>query len=433
MKIACITAGAGRMYCGSCLRDNALAKTLMDAGHDVILIPTYTPTRTDEANVSLHRVFLGGLNIYLQQRFGFFRKSPKFLNRLLDSRPLLQVLTRLGISVDPADLGNLTVSMLRGTDGLLRKEIIKLARFLAREISPEIVNLPNSMLISLAPAIKAELNVPVCCTLQGEDLFLEGLREPYRSESIRIIRANAQHVDAFIAVSHYGARSMADYLGIDRERIHVVPLGVNFDGFGRRKGDDPNPFTIGYLARLTPEKGLHFLCEAFRIFRSRIPMARLHAAGYLAPEQKPYLAKIRKDLETWGLLSDFHYYGEINRRAKVDFLHGLSVLSVPEYYADPKGLYLLESMAAGIPVIQPRRGAFTEIVETTGGGMLVEPDNPDHLAQAFVELYNNPAKRVELGARAYQGVRTHYSVGRMAEAAASVYQSLLDGRGSSVS
>jgi glycosyltransferase involved in cell wall biosynthesis len=428
MKIACITAGAGRMYCGSCLRDNALAKALMDAGHDVLLIPTYTPTRTDEANVSLHRVFLGGLNIYLQQRFNFFRKSPQFLDRLLDFRPLLQLLTRLGISVDPADLGNLTVSMLRGADGFLRKEVIKLARFLADEISPEIVNLPNSMLISLAPAIKAELNVPVCCTLQGEDLFLEGLHEPYRSESIRIIRENAPYVDAFIAVSHYGARSMADYLGIDRDRIHVVPLGVSFDGFSSRSGADPNPFTIGYLARVTPEKGLHFLCEAYRILRSHIPTARLHAAGYLAPEQKPYLANVRKDLDSWGLLGEFHYFGEIDRRAKVDFLHELNVLSVPEYYADPKGLYLLESMAAGIPVIQPRRGAFTEIVEATGGGMLVEPDNPEHLAQALLQLFNHPAKRVELGLRAYEGVRAHYSVGRMAEGALAVYQFLLDSR-----
>jgi len=425
MRIACITAGAGRMYCGSCLRDNALAKALMDAGHDVLLIPTYTPTRTDEINVSLHRVFLGGLNIYLQQRYEFFRRSPKFLDRLLDFRPLLKFLTRLGISVDPADLGGLTVSMLRGTNGALRKEIIKLAQFLSGEIHPEIVNLPNSLLISLAPAIKAEMNVPVCCTLQGEDLFLEMLKEPYRSESIRIIREHADAVDAFIAVSHYGARSMADYLGIDRKRIHVVPLGINFDGFSARDGAGPEPFTVGYLARITPEKGLHFLCEAYRVLRSRIPPARLQAAGYLAPEQKTYLARVRTNLDSWGLSGEFQYLGEIDRHAKLNFLHNLSVLSVPEYYADPKGLFLLEAMAGGIPVVQPRRGAFTEIVESTGGGILVEPDNPEHLAQAFLELWSNPAKRVEMGMRGYEGVRAHYSVTRMAESALSVYQSLL--------
>jgi glycosyltransferase involved in cell wall biosynthesis len=426
MKISYITAGAGRMYCGSCLRDNALAKALMDAGHDVLLIPTYTPTRTDEANVSLHRVFLGGINIFLQQRFEFFRRSPQFMDRLLDFRPLLKALTRLGISVDPADLGNLTIAMLRGADGALRKEVLKLVRFLSDEIAPEIINLPNSLLIALAPAIKSAMKVPVCCTLQGEDLFLQGLREPYRSEAIRIIREHASSVDAFIAVSQFGATSMAHFLGIDRSRIQVVPLGINFDGFHARSGEEPDPFTIGYLARITPEKGLHFLCEAYRIFRAQRNSGRLHAAGYLAPEQKSYLAQIRADLDSWGLSKEFHYHGEIDRRAKVAFLHGLSVFSVPEYYAEPKGLFLLEAMAAGIPVVQPRRGAFTEIVEKTGGGVLVEPDNPEHLAQAVAELSRMPELRRKLGMRGFEGVRQHYSVDHMANEALAVYRSLLD-------
>jgi glycosyltransferase involved in cell wall biosynthesis len=426
MKISYITAGAGRMYCGSCLRDNALAKSLMDAGHDVVLIPTYTPTRTDETNVSFHRVFLGGINIFLQQRYDIFRRSPQFMDRLLDFRPLLKALTHLGISVDPADLGKLTIAMLRGADGALRKEVLRLVRFLSDEIAPEIINLPNSLLIALAPAIKSAMKVPVCCTLQGEDLFLQGLREPYRSEAIRIIREHASSVDAFIAVSRFGATSMADFLGIEKDRIHVVPLGISFDGFRTRSGDEPAPFTIGYLARITPEKGLRFLCEAYRIFRTRGNSGELHAAGYLAPEQKSYLAGIREDIHSWGLSQDFHYHGEIDRRAKVDFLHGLSVFSVPEYYAEPKGLFLIEAMAAGIPVVQPRRGAFTEIVERTGGGVLVEPDNPEQLADAFGELAGHPERRWELGRRGFEGVRAHYSVAQMAEKALAVYRSLLD-------
>lgn len=425
MKIAYITAGAGRMYCGSCLRDNALAKALMDAGHDVLLIPTYTPTRTDEINVSSHRIFLGGINIFLQQHFEFFRRSPQFIDRLLDFRPLLKALTHLGISVDPADLGSLTVSMLRGADGVLRKEILKLVRFLSQDLAPEIINLPNSLLISLAPAIKSQMNVPVCCTLQGEDLFLEGLSDPYRSEAIKIIREHTPYVDAFIAVSQYGARSMADLLGIDRSRIHVVPLGINFNGFEARKADDPDPFTIGYLARITPEKGLHFLCEAYRLLRPQINSARLRAAGYLAPEYKSYLAKIQRDMHSGGFSGEFHYHGELDRHNKLNFLHQLSVFSVPEYYAEPKGLFLLEAMAAGIPVVQPRRGAFSEILESTGGGVLVEPDNPEHLARALLELWKDPAKRMDLGRRGFEGVRANYSVSRMAEGALSVYRSLI--------
>jgi glycosyltransferase involved in cell wall biosynthesis len=427
MRIAHITAGAGNMYCGSCLRDNTLASALIEAGHDVLLIPTYTPTRTDERNVSLNRVFLGGINVYLQQHFKFFRKTPWILDRFLDSIPLLRLTTRWGISVDPAHLGRLTVSMLRGTDGFQRKEILRFVRFLADEASPEIINLPNSLLISLATAIKSEMRVPVCCTLQGEDLFLDGLGEPYRSESIRMIREHAAHVDAFVAVSEFGAQAMVEYLGIDRSRIHVVPLGLNFDGYSRSDGADSEPFTIGYLARIAPEKGLHILCEGYRRLRSRdgLPASRLWAAGYLAPEHRPYLAGIKKNMDSWGLSDHFSYHGELDRRRKLSFLRSLSVLSVPGPYADPKGLFLLEAMAGGIPVVQPRSGAFTEMVEITGGGMLVQPDDPDDLARGILDLWRDPEKRRELGSRGYEGVRKHYSAARMAQAALEVYRSVL--------
>jgi glycosyltransferase involved in cell wall biosynthesis len=415
------------MYCGSCLRDNALAGALLRAGHDVILIPTYTPTRTDEVNASLQRVFLGGINVYLQQNFRAFRRSPGFLDRLLDSGALLGLVARLGISVNPADLGKLTVSMLRGTGGSLRKEILRLVRFLRDEISPDIVDLPNSLLISLAPSIKAEMRVPVCCTLQGEDLFLNGLREPYRTESLQIIREHASSVDAFIAVSHFGARSMAALLGIDPARIHVVPLGINFEGFDDSGRIDPETFTIGYLARIAPEKGLHVLCDAYPLLRSRVAPtpSRLWAAGYLAPEHESYFSGIQSRMISWGLSDQFRYHGELDRADKLNFLRSISVFSVPATYDDPKGLSLLEAMASGIPVVQPRRGAFTEIVEKTGGGILVEPDNPDGLAQGLADLWKNPDRRRNLGLQGRQGVHAHYSATQMAERALDVYRQLL--------
>ena len=427
MKIAYITAGAGRMYCGSCLRDNALAKALMDAGHDVLLIPTYTPTRTDEQNVSRGRLFLGGINIYLQQHFEFFQKTPIILDRLLDFKPLLKLVTRMGISVDPANLGGLTIAMLEGLNGPLRKEVRKLVRFLSEEVSPEIVTLPNSLLIALAPAIKEELNVPVVCTLQGEDLFLNGLIQPFHDDALRIIRKQAAHVDAFVAVSNFGAQNMAEALDVDRTRIHVVPLGINFDGFSAPNRDEPDPFTIGYLARIAPEKGLHVLCEAYRCLRSQsgLPASRLWAAGYQPPEHKSYFSDIQKKMSGWGHKDHFHYHGELNRREKLDFLSKLSVFSVPTPYDDPKGIFLLEAMASGVPVVQPRRGAFTEIIEKTGGGLLVEPDDPDALAQGLLNVWRNPDKRQELARLAHHGVREHYGTKQMAEKTVDVFRTLL--------
>ncbi len=426
MKISYITAGAGGMYCGSCLRDNTLAAALKNAGHDVLLLPIYTPTRTDEANVSHKRVFLGGINVYLQQRFSLFRRTPWLLDRILDLNPLLRLTTRWGVSVNPAQLGELTVSMLRGTDGPQGKEIAKLVRFLAEEAAPDIVNLPNSLLIALAPAIKTILDVPVCCTLQGEELFLDGLPESHRREALRLIAGHAEHVDAFVAVSVFGAQYMSAYLGIDRSRIKVAPLGINFEGYERRSGGELEPFTIGYLSRVAPEKGLHLLCEAYRRLRANegLPASRLWAAGYIAPEHRAYLERIRRNLNSWGLTGDFLYHGEVDRPAKIAYLKNLSVLSVPGSYDDPKGLFLMEAMAAGVPVVQPRRGAFTEVVENTGGGILVDPDDPDALAQGFLDLWRDPERRKDLGDRAYRGVRAHYGAAQMADRVLAIYNEI---------
>jgi glycosyltransferase involved in cell wall biosynthesis len=429
MRIAYITAGAGHMYCGSCLRDNTLAQAIRAAGHDVQLIPTYTPTRTDEPNLSQERVFLGGINVFLQQHLAVFRRTPWVLDRVLDSPALLRLATRWGVSVDPVQLGAMTVSMLHGPDGFQRKEIDKLVRYLADDLRPDVVSLPNSLLIGLAPAVKAGLpGVPVCCTFQGEELFLDSLGEPYRAKSLELIRAQAAHVDAFVAVSRFGADQMAGYLGLDRSRIEVVPLAITLDGHAKREGGDPEPFTIGYLARIAPEKGLRVLCEAYRRLLSSgaaLPPTRLWAAGYLGPEHRAYLAGIRQRMAEWGLADRFMYHGELDRSAKLAFLRELSVLSVPGDYEDPKGLFLLEAMASGVPVLQPARGAAVEIVEATGGGLLVAPGDADALARGLGELISDPARRRALGDRGYDGVRAHYRASAMRDRAIEVYGTAL--------
>src|SRR6185503_3688438 len=234
VKILYLTGGAGQMYCGSCLRNNALATELISRGHDVTLLPVYTPTLTDEPNVSGDKVFFGGISVYLEQYVPFFRNSPQWLDRLWDSSLMLKLASRRSISTSPKMLGELTVSMLRGDDGFQHKEIFKLLEWLKDEGAPDVVSLPYTLLLGLAQPIKEALGRPICCTLQGEDLCLEGLQEPYQSEAKKLIRANLEYVDAFIAVSQYYADFMPGYLGIPRERIRTVPLGINLDGYEPR-------------------------------------------------------------------------------------------------------------------------------------------------------------------------------------------------------
>jgi glycosyltransferase involved in cell wall biosynthesis len=417
MRILYLTGGAGRMYCGSCLRDNAMATELIARGHDVLLLPVYTPTFTDEPNVSRDHVVMGGISAYLEQYVPFFRKTPRWLDRLWDSKLVLSLASRGSISTNPKMLGEMTVSVLKGEDGFQKKEIDKLLAWLKTEPALDVISLPYSLLIGLAQPLKRELNRPILCTLQGEDLFLDGLQEPYRTQSLDLIRSQLKYVDGFLSVSRYYADFMPRYLGIPREKISVVPLGINPRDFELRKLDQNAPFTVGYLARIAPEKGLHILAEAYRLFREsgEVKEARLEAAGYMAPESKKYLAEIESKLSKWGLASEFNYRGVLDRQEKVDFLRTLDVMSAPATYDEPKGVSLLEAMACGVPLVQPRRGAFTEIVEDTGGGLLVEPDDPASLAEGLLKLYRDRSLAEELSANGFRGVREHYSAARMAD------------------
>jgi glycosyltransferase involved in cell wall biosynthesis len=412
------------MYCGSCLRDNALAAELKARGHDVLLVPLYTPTLTDEPNVSEPRVFFGGINVYLQQHARFFRWAPALVDKLLDSSWLIKAATSGSFSTDPRALGELTVSTLKGEDGFQRKEFEKLLQWLTNEPRPDVIQLPNALLASLAKPLKRELKRPVHCTLQGEDLFLDGLSDTHRRASIALIRQNAEFVDRFTAVSEYYATFMSKYLSIQSDKIDVVPLGINLEGFAKRIESPNRPFTIGYLARIAPEKGLHALCDAYVRFRQRpgVTRGQLEVAGYMASDQQGYLREAERRLEAAGLRGEFHYRGLMDREQKIAFLRNLDVFSVPTVYVEPKGLFLLEAMACGVPVIQPRHGAFTEMIAKTSGGILVEPGSADALADGIHDLSNDPERRAELGANGFDGVRRHYNIGRSAERMLEVYE-----------
>ena len=427
MRILSFTGGAGTMYCGSCLRDNALAAELIRLGHDVTLLPFYTPTLTDEANVSRQeRVFFGGISVYLEQHLALFRHTPRFLDRLWDSPSVIRAFTGGSIAVDPRQLGALTVSTLRGEAGHQKKEIAKLLEFLSGEPRPDVASIPYTLLICLAAPIKRALGCPIAVTLQGEDLFLEGLPHPYRDEALALIRAAVPDVDVFIAVSEYYATFMRDYLGIPASKMRVGRLGVNVADLPFTEETRSGAFTIGYFARIDPAKGLHNLAEAYRVLRQELglPASRLLAAGYLAPEHQGYLDNITRQLRSWGLGDEFEYRGSVDRAGKVAFLQGLDVLSVPSGYHEPKGLYLLEAMACGVPVVQPAHGAFPELIARTGGGLLAGSERGADIAEGILALWKDPARAAELGRQGAAGVRNHYTVGHMADGVLEAFASL---------
>ena len=423
MRIISITAGAASMYCGSCLRDNALATELIAQGHQVTLVPIYTPTLTDEPNVSQEKVFFGGISVCLQQHSAIFRVMPRFLDRLWDSSFALKLAAKRSIPTNPGFLGALTVSTLKGEGGFQRKEVRKLTDWLRTEPLPDVVSLPHALLIGLAEPVRRALNRPVICTLQGEDLYLDGLLDPWRAQAIGLIRDQVRHVDTFIAVSDYYAERIGRYLAIPDPKIRVVPIGINTSGYEPGKRTLGRTFTVGYFARVAPEKSLHVLAEVYRRMRASgaLENARLEAAGYLAPEHHAYLEEFEAQMKEPGLGSEFHYRGILSRDQKIAFLRTLDVLSVPSTYAEPKGIYLLEAMANGVPVVQPRHGAFPEMLARTGGGLLVEPGNLEDLAAGIQAIHGDRKYGEDLGQCGARGVREHYGAAQMARRTADVF------------
>ncbi|MEI8214261.1 MAG: glycosyltransferase [Planctomycetota bacterium] len=381
MKIAYLTAGAAGMFCGSCMNDNSVARGLMEAGHDCVLAPVYTPIRTDEESVSVDRVFLGGVSVYLQQKVPLFRSLPKSALRWLDQPWLIRGLTKNAGKTSPDLLGPLAVSMLEGVHGHQRAEFERLAEWLQSDIQPDTVLMTNLLIGGAIPELIDRLGVRVYVTLQGDDIFLDSLPSVYRQQAIERMRQLVPSIHGFIVHSQSYADFMAEMLAIPSHKLHIVPLAIRVADFIRqRKGVDPDtgrllsetvpsqtvasrPITIGYLARMAPEKGLHQLTDAFIALSRNHPERelRLRLAGWMGPQHDAYWEEQKKKLKLAKLDGRWDYAGSVDRSGKVSFLESLDLFCVPTTYADPKGLFLLEATAVGLPYVMPDHGAFPEV------------------------------------------------------------------------
>jgi len=415
MRIVQLTPGTGNYYCGSCLRDNALARALRARGHDVLMVPLYLPLVTDEPAASEGvPIFLNGLSVYLEQTFPRLR-LPAVVDRALRSPALLRAAAGLAGLTSARGLGASAVSMLQGAQGRQTGEIERLAGWLRGQPPPDALCLSNALLGGLTRRLKEELRAPVICTLQGEDSFLDGLPEPYRAQAWELLAQRCAESDHFIAVSRYIADLMRARLGLPAERVTVVPPGIAVDEFTPASAPPAAP-AIGYLARLHPTKGLGTLVDAF-IRLAREPdgaAARLRVAGTETPGDARYARGLRRRLAAAGLSDRVEFRPNLDRRAKQEFLRDLTVFSVPATYGEAFGVYVLEALAAGVPVVQPRHGAFPELLAATGGGLLCAPDDPAALAAALRELLRDPDRARRLGAAGRAVVRAEFSVDAMA-------------------
>jgi len=427
MRIVHITAGAGGRICGSCLHDNALVRALRDRGRDAILVPAFVPTTTDEENVAIDRVVMGGVNVWLQEHVPPLRYTPAFLDRPLDSRRLLEWLSSRTGAARAADLGPLTVSTLQGEAGRQRKEVAKLARWLATDVRPDVVHLSNALLFGLARSIREATGAAIVASLSGEDVFIEQLPDPYREETWTLLRERAGDIGRFVALNGFFAGFMGSRLGLPTDLVSVVPHGVDLTVFpaappdlAARRRARGGRLRIGFLARACPEKGLDQAVRALAILAGDRDV-ELVAAGGTVEAERVFLAGCLALAEDLGVADRFDWRGQVDRAGKLALFGEIDLFAIPTTHPEAKGLSAIEAMAAGVPVVAADHGTFPELLDGERAGLLHAPRDPADLARAIATLADDAETASACGRHAHALARSRHSAAAMAAGHEAVY------------
>jgi glycosyltransferase involved in cell wall biosynthesis len=394
VTFAFLTPGTGSYYCGACMRDNALAKSLHAAGHQVSLLPMYLPLQLDEEKHHQpgNPIFFGGINVFLQQKFPLFRKAPLWLHSLLNHSTLLRSAAKRSHMTSAREHGEMALSMLRIEDSHFGGELDKLIDFLTTE-KPDVLCLGTALQAGMIRQLKQRIKTRILCTFQGEDSFLDGLPEPFRSQCWIEMRERLKEADLVVSPSRFYADLMRRRLSAPDLPIEIMHNGIDLHGY--LPPAPSSPPVIGFLARMIREKGIDLLVSAFIHLRSQLshPDARLHIAGACTAGDETFVAALKHQLSAAGLAESTTWSPNLTREQKTDFLSTLTLFSVPATYPEAFGLYLIEALAAGVPVVQPDASSFPEILANSQAGVLVPPNDPAALAQAWHDLLRNPEKR----------------------------------------
>jgi glycosyltransferase involved in cell wall biosynthesis len=337
----------------------------------------------------------------------------------LDRPRLLKAAGNMGAGTPPAKLAGMTKAMIRGARGGMGKELKRLTTML-RALKPDVISLPNLMMAGVAEELKKELKVPIVVELTGEDIFFEAMAPEDQRELRELVRACLPHVAGLVATSNHYATKMAEYLGVKTGTIQTVYGGVPAALLEAPSSGTPvtSPFRIGHLARIDPPKGLEGAHAIVDRIRELGTPAELHYAGWEGPQHRKWHASIRAAAKAPGT-----YHGEVDLAGKIQLLDSLGIFLAPAPYPEPKGLYVLEAMARGAPVVAANHGVFPEIVGDAG--TLVAPGDIDSFARNIIELIGNVDRRNAMSAAGRAAVAARFTDQRMASNMLAFYASLL--------
>jgi glycosyltransferase involved in cell wall biosynthesis len=378
MKIVHLIPGSGgTFYCQNCMRDNELIRTLKGLGNDVLMVPLYLPLSVETGGVLGDTpVFYGAVNIYLKEKFPIYRHAPMWMEKLLDSEFMLKIAAKRSESTRASGLEDLTISMLEGENGRQATELDHLIKYFKKEIKPDVVHLSNALLLGMAGKIKNELGVPVVCSLQDENEWIDPMREEYRDLVWDKMAEKAKDVDAFIAASQFYSKKSQQKLHIPTDKIYVIYGGIDLSIYEQAPLTF-HPPVIGYLCRMSEYFGLGIIVDAFIKLKQdpKYTDLKLSLMGGYTGDDKPFLKKMIKKLNAEGILSEVKIYEHFDITYRLEFLKSLSLLSVPVLAGEAFGAYQVEALASGVPIVQPNLGGFPEFIEATGGGILYEPND----------------------------------------------------------
>lgn len=426
MKIAHIIPGSGgSFYCGNCMRDSKYIRALKDLGHKVIKVPLYLPIFDDAHDLDEVPVFYGAVNLYLKQQFPIFRHMPAFVEQALDSKGVLEMAARKAGSTRAKGLEEMTISMLLGEDGNQKEELERLVDWLADEAKPDLVHLSNAFLLGLARQIKERVGAKVVCSLQDEDVWVDAMDDKYREKVWDLMSERGNDVDRFISVSDYFAKEIHHRMTIPAEKMTTVHLGVDLSDYTSKPVAEKDPM-IGYLSRTCDENGLAVLIDAFILLRKdpAYSSVQLKITGGKTGDDLSFIKEQKRKITKANLDADVFWVDEFEGDDRQKFFDSVRLVSVPVLNGEAFGLYMLEAMASGIPMVQPALGAFPEVIETCGGGVIYGENKPEILAESLKELIFDDVRLQQLSDAGVDGVKAHFDIHAQARKMLAVYKAV---------
>ncbi len=423
--IQIIPGSGGSFYCGNCLRDSKYVDALRKLGHQVVKIPMYLPLFSEEHDINDIPIFYGAISTYMKQVYPIFRKAPKWVDNLLNSKPMMKIAASMAGSTRAKGLEDMTISMLLGEQGEQKDELDNMVNWIAEHCKPDVIHISNALLLGLAKRLKEKTGVPVLCSLQDEDVWVDAMQPQFQQKIWDLMHERAEDVDALVAVSNYFADTMKKQMSLPDEKVHTFYLGVDAEDYPYIPVTD-KPRNVGYISRMCHKDGFDIAVDAFIELKKKpgFEDVKLIATGGWTGDDKKFLKQQKQKIKDNNLWNAFEIIEEFEGDARHNFFKKVSIVSVPVRIGEAFGMYLLESMASGVPVVQPALGAFSEIVELSGGGVNYMPNSPDKLSETWGELLNNPKKLEQLSLAGLKGVKEKFNIHNHAEEIVGLYERL---------